>query len=112
MLDPELVVSGRVVDEKTGRPIPSFWVYQGRRWDAEGAAADRYYWRRNYMAARGKDGRYRIAINEPAENRVIRVEAPGHAAAVSRAIDNGEGNVTLPCSAAKRLRSRMSTGWS
>ncbi len=93
VLHPKLVISGRVFDEKTGKPIPSFRVLPGvDRWQ-EGDYHT--YWQRDYEAASGKRGRYKITIDEPAEKRLIRIEAPGYRPAVSRAIANDEGNVTL-----------------
>jgi beta-lactamase regulating signal transducer with metallopeptidase domain len=59
-LDPELVISGRVTESSTGRPIPEFRIVQGRRFEGQ----ERTYWSRGEGPA-FVDGQYSIKLSEP-----------------------------------------------
>ena len=72
-LYPELVISGRVTDAETGRPLPNFRLIRGRkyklwketRWDENEAVV---------LAG----GRYTTRFDEPCEAFFVRVDAPGY----------------------------------
>jgi uncharacterized GH25 family protein len=86
---PLLVISGKVVDADTNQPVDSFRVVPGSRWDDS-----RLFWSQDegFDAA---DGNYRITRNRGNLAHLVRVEASGYKAAVSREIKPDEGNVTI-----------------
>jgi len=93
LLHPALVISGRVSDVATGKPVPEFRVLPGHESDTPRPRS--LSWDRGDRATIGKEGHYRITVDEPAKKRLIRIEAPGYLPAVSRAIGNDEGNVAV-----------------
>lgn len=85
-----LVVSGKVVDAVTREPIKSFRVVPGRRDERRGEP----FWirRDSFVAA---DGRYEIRQTRGDLAHLIRIEAEGYRAAVSRDIKSNEGTITI-----------------
>ena len=86
ILYPKLVISGRVTDAETGRPVPAFRIVQGRRIER----ADRYAGRRTPAA--DVAGVSTVPVREPRAALFVRVEAPGYKPAQSRAFLPTEGS--------------------
>jgi protocatechuate 3,4-dioxygenase beta subunit len=85
-LDPELVISGRVTDASTGRPVPTFRVVQGLMFSNNP--------RMSWMvqdAVEFTDGRYTIKHSEAYAGYAVRVEAAGFKPAESRVFKPTEG---------------------
>ena len=85
-LHPELVITGRVTDTETGRPVPGFRLVRGQkypRWD-------QVHWAEN-EAVEVAGGRYTIRSDEPCEAFSLRVEVPGYQSAESRAFRSTDG---------------------
>ncbi len=87
---PALVVSGTVIDADTKEPIKEFQVVPGIRSD-DGPSLQ---WFRNevYTATGGK---YTVRQSHGYPAHLVRVEAKGYQAAVSRDIQSDEGNITI-----------------
>lgn len=84
-----LVVSGKVVDAATGKPVESFRVVPGWR-----SAPDHLSWdQRGGFSAAG--GRYEIRQDRVDSALLVRIEADSYQAAVSRDIRSTEGRVTV-----------------
>ncbi|MBA3315469.1 MAG: hypothetical protein H0T47_19550 [Planctomycetaceae bacterium] len=83
------MITGRVVDKETKKPIDSFQVVPGIR-----SSETHMNWVEN-GAVDGRDGDYRVRRTHDYFAHLIRVEANGYAAATSRDIKSGEGNVTV-----------------
>jgi RNA polymerase sigma factor (sigma-70 family) len=86
---PALVVAGRVMDAETKKPIPEFRVIPGRRYQAGQLSWDREY---SYFA---KEGRYHVRQTRGEFAHVVRIEADGYQAAVSRDIQSNEGTISI-----------------
>ena len=84
-----LVVSGKVVDAETKEPIKEFKVVPGMRSDDNGL---RWSQRQSFAAS---DGQYRLREDRAAPINLVRIEADGYRAEVSRDIKSTEGNVTI-----------------
>jgi hypothetical protein len=84
-----LVISGKVVDKETGRPVPKFKAVPGLQWET------RYAHFLRDGAVDGRDGRYRLAANSGYEALVVRIEATGYRPVQSRLINDDEGDVTV-----------------
>ena len=80
-LHPELVITGRVTDAETGRPVPGFRLILGRKYPRR----DETHWAEN-EAVEVAGGRYTTRFSEPAEAIFVRVEAPGYQPAESRGL--------------------------
>jgi beta-lactamase regulating signal transducer with metallopeptidase domain/thiol-disulfide isomerase/thioredoxin/protocatechuate 3,4-dioxygenase beta subunit len=89
-LYPELVITGRVTDAETGRPLPGFRLILGRKYPRR----DETHWAEN-EAVEVAGGRYTTRFSEPADAILIRVEAPGYQSAESRAFRPSEGSQTF-----------------
>ena len=90
ILYPKLVISGRVTDAVTGRPVPKFRVVQGRPIVGENEI--------NWSEDSGVDesgGRFTSQFDEPSDKLFVRVEAPGYRTADSRAFRPNEGRQTF-----------------
>jgi beta-lactamase regulating signal transducer with metallopeptidase domain/peroxiredoxin len=87
---PELKITGRVNDAKTGEPVPKFRVVKGWRSNWQ----DRIEWSEN-MAVAVVGGRYTISFDEPRESLFVKVEAPGYMPAHSRAFAPHESSPTF-----------------
>ncbi len=85
-----LVVSGKVIDAGTGEPIKEFRVVPGRRQ----GAGDNLFWNREDGFA-GANGRYELRESRGETAHLIRIEAEGYRAAVSRDIRSDEGSITI-----------------
>lgn len=84
-----LVVSGKVIDASTGEPIRSFQVIPGGR-----RPYGNLFWNREEGFA-GANGRYELRESRGEAAHLIRIEADGYRAAVSRDIRSDEGSITI-----------------
>jgi uncharacterized GH25 family protein len=84
-----LVVSGKVVDAETREPIKAFQVVPGRRDDQGRMSWNR---REGFTAA---DGHYEIRETLGDSAHLVRIEADGYQAAVSREIKSSEGTISI-----------------
>jgi uncharacterized GH25 family protein len=88
-LPPALVVSGQVIDAETKEPIKEFRVVPGVR-----RPNKRVYWstREGFTA---KDGRYEVRERRVTDAFLVRIEANGYDAAISREIQATEGKISV-----------------
>ncbi|WP_422931961.1 carboxypeptidase regulatory-like domain-containing protein [Singulisphaera sp. PoT] len=84
-----LVISGRVIDAESKKPVPKFRVVPG--WQT---ADGRKGWNRNDSFV-ANDGQYRIAEDRGENLGLIRIEADGYEAMTSREIRFDEGAITI-----------------
>lgn len=85
---PALVISGNVLDAKTGKPIPKFRVIPGLR------GSDHIDWsRRDSYDASG--GKYKVIRTHDYPSHLVRIEAEGYRIATSREMKSNEGNVEI-----------------
>ena len=84
-LDPELVITGRVTDAATGRPVPTFRLVRGLVFSNN----PRVSWMVQ-DEAEFTGGRYTIKHVEPYAGYAVRVEATGYKPADSRVFTPGE----------------------
>jgi beta-lactamase regulating signal transducer with metallopeptidase domain len=84
-----LVVSGNVVDATTKKPINHFRVVPGGRDDQS-----QMYWERR-QSFLVDAGHYEIRQNRVESTNLIRIEADGYEAAVSRDIKSDEGSISV-----------------
>jgi uncharacterized GH25 family protein len=84
-----LVVTGKVVDTVTKEPIRSFRVVPGARF-----GESQMYWSQR-DGFNVTDGRYQVRESRVEQALLLRIEADGYEAAISRDIKNTEGNVTV-----------------
>jgi beta-lactamase regulating signal transducer with metallopeptidase domain/thiol-disulfide isomerase/thioredoxin len=89
-LYPKLMITGRVTDAETGHPVLTVRVVRGRRFEERGPV----HWLEN-ESVDVKGGQYAVQFDEPSEALFVRVEAPGHKTAESRAFRPSEGRQTL-----------------
>jgi hypothetical protein len=84
-----LIVSGKVFDAVTKKPIKEFRVVPGGRYNQ-----DQMSWNRNesFIAT---DGHYEIRQTRGDFANLIRIEADGYQAAVSRDIKSNEGTISI-----------------
>ena len=90
-LHPELVITGRVTDAETGRPLPKFRLIRGQTY--ERAARRPTGPRTRRWKSRAVDTR--PGSTSRAEAFFVRVEAPGYQPADSRAFRSTEGSQTF-----------------
>ena len=83
---PRLVITGRVTDAATGRPLPKCLIIEGVGF----LANDQISWSRASATA-VSGGEYTASFDEPSPARYVRVEALGYKPAVSRAFRPDEG---------------------
>ena len=88
-LAPDVVVTGKVVDAETKRPIKSFRVVPGIR-----GSVDHMNWARgeSFIAT---DGHYEFRPDRGYLAHLVRIEADGYLATASREIKSDEGNVVV-----------------
>lgn len=86
---PALVVSGKVIDAVTRLPIKAFRVVPGIR-----SSETHMNWARSESFT-ASDGQYRIRQTHGYFAHLVRIEADGYRAAVSRDIKSNEGNVSI-----------------
>ena len=92
ILYPKLVITGRVTDAETGRPVPKFRVVQGRQSDVAGSRSTGLRTRAWTSRAVSTPSQF----DEPRRGAVRpKVEAPGYKPAVSRAFRPNEGSQTF-----------------
>jgi uncharacterized GH25 family protein len=84
-----LVVSGKVIDAITKKPISNFRVVPGGRDDQ-----NQMFWERSQSFLAG-NGHYQIRQNRLESTNLIRIEADGYEAAVSRDIKSDEGSISV-----------------
>jgi peroxiredoxin len=89
-LHPKLVISGRVTDTETGRPVPKFRAVRGWKWRSR----DDIDWSEN-LAIEATGGRFTVPFDEARAGAFIRIDAPGYRSAVSRAFRADEGSQTF-----------------
>jgi beta-lactamase regulating signal transducer with metallopeptidase domain/thiol-disulfide isomerase/thioredoxin len=89
-LYPHLVITGRVSDAETGRPLPKFRLIRGQRY----GEPEETHWAEN-EAVEITGGRYTTRFSEPWGPAFVRVEAPGYQRTDSRAFLSTEGNQTF-----------------
>ncbi len=87
----QMQVSGRVVDASTQAAIPSFTVIPGMMQDASSSSV---YWLR-YASTTGKNGAFRLNLDDRSPRFQVRVEAPGYKPAVSKTLTEDEIGQTL-----------------
>ena len=91
ILYPKLVITGRVTDAETGRPVPRFRVVQGRPI----VGGNQINWSENEgVDVDGRPIRRRSSTSRAAA-LYVRVEAPGYKPAESRAFRPTEGRQTF-----------------
>ncbi len=92
VLHPKLVITGKVTDATTGRPVDQFRVVQGR--PIIGEAPSEINWS-GPGVEQGPGGQYRTEFDEPSELLYLQIEAPGYPIVASRGFRPDEGNRTL-----------------
>ncbi|MHB1556653.1 MAG: carboxypeptidase regulatory-like domain-containing protein [Isosphaeraceae bacterium] len=92
VLHPKLVITGKVTDATTGRPVNGFRVVQGR--PIVGEAPTEINWS-GPGVEQGPGGKYRTEFDEPSELLYVRIEAPGYRIVPSRGFRPDESNRTL-----------------
>jgi uncharacterized GH25 family protein/DNA-binding beta-propeller fold protein YncE len=86
-LAPELVISGRVADASTGRPIKDFQIRQGLVF----ANYPQIFWQR-FGGAEYENGRYRFKMRQQQNGVALKVIAKGYKPARSRTFHVSEGS--------------------
>jgi hypothetical protein len=84
---PALVVSGKVIDAQTKKPVSKFRVVPG-------ILVGETQWSRGEQFT-STDGKYRLRWTHDYPGHAVRIEAEGYRPAVSREIKSDEGNVTV-----------------
>ena len=95
-LQPKLVISGRVTDAETGRPVSRFRVVEGRKW--EGGTRS--------IGPSKRPSRSQVVNTESRSTRGTRsfkIDAPGYQSAVSRSFRANEGSQTFDFAIPLRL---------
>ena len=88
-LTPDLVVTGKVIDAETRRPVRAFRVVPGIR-----GSVDHMNWARGESFS-ATDGHYEFHPTRGELAHLVRIEADGYRSAVSREIKSTEGNVVV-----------------
>jgi beta-lactamase regulating signal transducer with metallopeptidase domain/thiol-disulfide isomerase/thioredoxin len=88
---PVLKVTGTVVDDATGQPVPAFRVIQGTDW-GQGQAI---YWDLRGQRIDGRDGKFQLDVSYPQPGHAVRIDAEGYAPAPSRVFKSDEKSVAL-----------------
>ncbi len=88
-LPPRLVISGKVIDAESKKPVESFQVVWGIR-----AEDSHITWVRSRILT-GHDGKYELRPSYDYPGNLVRIEADGYLPAVSRDIKNDEGSVNV-----------------
>ena len=87
-LQPPLKVHGKVLDAKTGEPVPEFRMITGIQWET----SDSIYWQRDNLKT-FTDGNFENKINYPYYGHYIQIEADGYLPAISHMFRSDEGDV-------------------
>ncbi len=104
-LDPELIISGRVTDAATGRPVPAFRVIRGLLLANNPGV--------NWLPGNGAeftDGHYRVKHDEPYAGYAVRVVAAGYILAESRIFKPGEVDPSFDFTLTRPAPSNVLTG--
>jgi len=104
-LGPELVISGRVTDASTGRPVPAFHLVQGLVF----ANNPRVIWMVQ-DAAEFTGGRYTIKHSEQYAGYAVRIAATGYKPADSRVFKPEEGSPSFDFVLTRAAASDLLTG--
>ncbi len=104
-VDPVLVISGKVNDAETGRPLPKFRVVRGLVFQNSPKVA----WMPQ-DASEFTGGSYSIRHSEPYAGYAVRVEAPGYKPAESRVVRPGEANPTFDFAMTRAAAADLLTG--
>ncbi len=104
-LNPVLVISGRVTDASTGRPVPEFRAVQG----LVSSNNPRISWMVQ-EAAQFTGGRYTIKHDERYDGYAVRIEATGYKPADSRVFNPTEGTPTFDFALVRAAPSDLLTG--
>ncbi|HWE38822.1 MAG TPA: M56 family metallopeptidase, partial [Isosphaeraceae bacterium] len=86
VLHPSLVISGRVTDAETGKPLPECAAVEGFGTHVRGEI----YWSRR-SSTRVSGGEYSVTFDEPNGVLYVRVEAVGYEPGISRGFRPEEG---------------------
>lgn len=104
-LDPELVISGRVTDAVTGKPVPAFRVVRGLVF----SNAAGVHWMQQ-DAAQFAEGRYTLKHGDLFAGYAVRVEAAGYKGIESRVFNPTEGAASFDASLARAAAADLLTG--
>ena len=92
-----LQITGKVVDDATGKKIPEFAVIEGIVFDKSGPTGEvnlRPNWQ-TQRTSRERNGAFTCRFESPEYERMLRVEAEGYQPCDSRRIKNDEGRIEL-----------------
>jgi hypothetical protein len=89
-LHPKFLITGRVTDAETGRPVLTVRVVRGRRYEER----DPVHWLQN-EGVNFAGGQYSVQFDEPSAALLVRIEAPGYKPAESRSFRPSEGPQTF-----------------
>ena len=92
-----LQITGKVVDDATGKPIPAFRVTEGIIWDrldVLGKVDHRPSWQMQRTSDE-TNGEFTRNYTRPEFARILRVEADGYEPCESRSIESDEGTIEL-----------------
>ncbi len=104
-LEPELIISGRVTDAATGRPVPAFRVIRGLLLSNNPGV--------NWLPGDGAkftDGHFRVKHDEPYAGYAVRVVATGYTPAESRIFKPGEVDPSFDFVLTRPAPSNLLTG--
>jgi uncharacterized GH25 family protein len=87
---PKLKISGNVLDDATGQPIPKFQVYLGSPWIEVDDPIEF-----EPVPNVGRDGQYRIDESYPRVFFQVKIEADGYEPSISRQILSDEGTIAI-----------------
>ncbi len=104
-LDPVLVISGRVTDASSGKPVPAFRLVQGLVFSNN----PRISWMVQ-NAAQFTGGSYTVKHDEPYDGYAVRVEATGFRPADSRVFKPGESTPSFDFALARAAPTDLLTG--
>jgi len=85
-----LVLSGKVVDAETGKPIDKFEIIEGGRWHGQ----QRVSWQM-HRPGKGQAGKYQVKYTSDAEGYRIKIRAEGYRPVTSELVAIDAGEVTL-----------------
>ncbi len=104
-IDPTLVISGRVTDAETGRPVPAFRLVRG----FELSNNRGFVWIEQELVEY-RDGRYSLSYTELQDGYAVRIEAPGYKPADSRVFKSGETTPTFDFALTRATADDLLTG--